>query len=214
MKELFKTIATKFFYHWYNSPGNNTGEGFDKWWDTEGSKMIKPVKLESHNGLGDTFIDWKTQSPEQQWRRIDSMLEEKGLIVIDKPLKQTIMNNTIITALVVGILFGIMGVLMGTKISHGEYRKEALRSDSLQMVINYLIEIEEKYPFAQGISEDGQVIFQTKHQPTPESTWAGIALVPNGTVFYKQNNGRGTVNTLFINAKPNAIVVLNGDTIR
>lgn len=28
-----KDIATSFFYDWYNSPGSNTGQGFDDWWE-------------------------------------------------------------------------------------------------------------------------------------------------------------------------------------
>lgn len=31
--EEVKKLATDFFYHWYNSPGNNTEEGFDKWFE-------------------------------------------------------------------------------------------------------------------------------------------------------------------------------------
>jgi len=31
-KERHKKIATDFFYHWYNSKGNNTEQGFNKWW--------------------------------------------------------------------------------------------------------------------------------------------------------------------------------------
>jgi hypothetical protein len=28
-----KELATRFFYDWYNSPGNNTQQGFDSWWE-------------------------------------------------------------------------------------------------------------------------------------------------------------------------------------
>jgi len=30
---IIKQIATDFFFKWYNSPGQNTSEGFDKWWE-------------------------------------------------------------------------------------------------------------------------------------------------------------------------------------
>jgi hypothetical protein len=30
--ELIKEIACTFFRHWWNSPGNNTEQGFDSWW--------------------------------------------------------------------------------------------------------------------------------------------------------------------------------------
>lgn len=33
-EEEVKSIATKFFYHWYNVGGTNTEEGFDKWFNT------------------------------------------------------------------------------------------------------------------------------------------------------------------------------------
>lgn len=36
--ELIKTITTHFYYHWRNSPGTNTEQGFDEWW-----KVNKPV---------------------------------------------------------------------------------------------------------------------------------------------------------------------------
>lgn len=32
-KETAREIATKFFYWWYNQPGANTQQGFDKWWN-------------------------------------------------------------------------------------------------------------------------------------------------------------------------------------
>jgi hypothetical protein len=31
-EEWVKDIAIKFFYYWWNTPGNNTSEGFDEWW--------------------------------------------------------------------------------------------------------------------------------------------------------------------------------------
>ena len=30
-EEEVRDIALKFFYHWYNSPGSNTEQGFDEW---------------------------------------------------------------------------------------------------------------------------------------------------------------------------------------
>ena len=32
-KEQRKEIAVKFFYHWWNTPGNNTEQGFDDWYE-------------------------------------------------------------------------------------------------------------------------------------------------------------------------------------
>jgi hypothetical protein len=31
--EDLKTISCAFFRSWYNSPGNNTEQGFDEWWE-------------------------------------------------------------------------------------------------------------------------------------------------------------------------------------
>ena len=31
-EEYLKKKCTKFFYWWYNQPGNNTGQGFDEWY--------------------------------------------------------------------------------------------------------------------------------------------------------------------------------------
>ena len=32
-EEEVKKLSTEFFYHWYNAKGNNTEEGFDKWFE-------------------------------------------------------------------------------------------------------------------------------------------------------------------------------------
>lgn len=29
---LIKDIVTEFYYHWHNSGGTNTADGFDDWW--------------------------------------------------------------------------------------------------------------------------------------------------------------------------------------
>lgn len=34
-KEAIKEIAVNFFYHWHNSPGTNTADGFDEWMKTQ-----------------------------------------------------------------------------------------------------------------------------------------------------------------------------------
>lgn len=40
MDELFKAVATSFFYAWYNSSGANTSDGFDEWWIKNKSRFI------------------------------------------------------------------------------------------------------------------------------------------------------------------------------
>jgi len=32
-KEDIKELVTSFFYYWYNQPGTNTEEGFEKWYE-------------------------------------------------------------------------------------------------------------------------------------------------------------------------------------
>lgn len=44
-KEALKTFSTRFFYHWYNQKGNNTLEGFDKWWNEVGENLAKEIGL-------------------------------------------------------------------------------------------------------------------------------------------------------------------------
>jgi hypothetical protein len=39
-EEKLKKIATDFFYKWYNSPGNNTLQGWDDWWSKNKSKYV------------------------------------------------------------------------------------------------------------------------------------------------------------------------------
>lgn len=39
-KDFLKEFATAFFYKWYNSPGTNTQQGFDSWYDTEDAQRI------------------------------------------------------------------------------------------------------------------------------------------------------------------------------
>lgn len=39
-KDFLKEFATAFFYNWYNSPGTNTQQGFDSWFDTEDAQRI------------------------------------------------------------------------------------------------------------------------------------------------------------------------------
>lgn len=34
--EIYKRIAIDFFYHWWNTRGNSTEEGFDNWWEKNG----------------------------------------------------------------------------------------------------------------------------------------------------------------------------------
>lgn len=31
-KDELKKVCCEFFRYWWNEPGNNTDEGFDKWW--------------------------------------------------------------------------------------------------------------------------------------------------------------------------------------
>lgn len=31
-EDRIKDIATEFYYHWHNSGGTNTADGFDSWW--------------------------------------------------------------------------------------------------------------------------------------------------------------------------------------
>lgn len=44
MKELteedIKEIVLAFFYYWYNAPGTNTDQGFDKWWEFNKHKYV------------------------------------------------------------------------------------------------------------------------------------------------------------------------------
>ena len=44
------------------------------------------INLESYENLGDTFIRFDEMSPIEQWRRIDKMLKEEGLKIIDSNL--------------------------------------------------------------------------------------------------------------------------------
>jgi len=44
-KEIFKKVTTKFFYHWWNEEGNNTAEGFDKWWEDKGRELVKNCSI-------------------------------------------------------------------------------------------------------------------------------------------------------------------------
>lgn len=37
-EEEVARIAKDFFYHWYNAPGQNTEEGFNKWFETNKKK--------------------------------------------------------------------------------------------------------------------------------------------------------------------------------
>ena len=32
-EDKIKDIATEFYYHWHNSGGTNTADGFDSWWN-------------------------------------------------------------------------------------------------------------------------------------------------------------------------------------
>ena len=40
MEEKAKLLCTKFFYWWFNQPGNNTEQGFDEWAKTEEGKDL------------------------------------------------------------------------------------------------------------------------------------------------------------------------------
>lgn len=44
-QQHFKTIATSFFYWWYNAPGKNTSEGYDAWAENseQGKELIQEV---------------------------------------------------------------------------------------------------------------------------------------------------------------------------
>lgn len=44
-KEIFKKVATEFFYYWWNAEGNNTEEGFDKWWNDKGEELVKKCSI-------------------------------------------------------------------------------------------------------------------------------------------------------------------------
>jgi hypothetical protein len=37
-EQQIKELAIKFFYDWYNSPGANTEQGFDAWWEKNKEK--------------------------------------------------------------------------------------------------------------------------------------------------------------------------------
>jgi len=38
--DLIKDIATEFFYHWFNTSGTNTAQGFDDWWKINKARFI------------------------------------------------------------------------------------------------------------------------------------------------------------------------------
>ena len=38
--EVIKDIATEFYYHWHNSAGTNTSQGFDDWWKINKLRFI------------------------------------------------------------------------------------------------------------------------------------------------------------------------------
>lgn len=65
-----------------------TNEQLSKALDLANVRRMLPnleIKGASCNSLGDTFIDYQAKTPEQQWRRIDEMLEENGLCIVQKP---------------------------------------------------------------------------------------------------------------------------------
>ena len=42
--DMVKKISCQFFRHWWNSPGNNTEQGFDVWWKQNKHKYLQPAK--------------------------------------------------------------------------------------------------------------------------------------------------------------------------
>lgn len=52
--------------------------------EKEHFQIIK-IDLKDCDTLGDTFIDFRTKSPSEQWEVIQEMIEAQGLIVIKKP---------------------------------------------------------------------------------------------------------------------------------
>ena len=44
--KYIKEMAVAFCYWWYNQPGNNTQQGFDKWFDKYGHTFIEAHRLE------------------------------------------------------------------------------------------------------------------------------------------------------------------------
>lgn len=52
-KFFVKTLCTKFFYWWHNQSGQNTEQGFDKWWNGEGlplfNKLQYPKPVDERN---------------------------------------------------------------------------------------------------------------------------------------------------------------------
>lgn len=35
-----RDVALEFYYHWHNSPGTNTAQGFDSWWELNKTRFI------------------------------------------------------------------------------------------------------------------------------------------------------------------------------
>lgn len=39
-EDLIKDIATEFYHSWHNSPGTNTSQGFDAWWNINKRRFV------------------------------------------------------------------------------------------------------------------------------------------------------------------------------
>lgn len=46
-RDKLKDFTTKFFYDWYNSPGTNTQDGYDTWFESTGKSMLSASEEQS-----------------------------------------------------------------------------------------------------------------------------------------------------------------------
>lgn len=65
-EEEMRDIATSFFRYWWNAPGNNTDEGFDKWFKIQSLNQIESIEVVyySVNILGEPYFCVDNQSGE------------------------------------------------------------------------------------------------------------------------------------------------------
>lgn len=80
-KEQVRAIALKFFYHWWNSGGNNTEQGFDEWFRPDRWEAL-PGELISRKALLEEL-----ETDAADFKRFNDMTEHRTVTEIISKIK-------------------------------------------------------------------------------------------------------------------------------
>ena len=90
-EEKIKKISCAFFRSWYNSPGNNTEQGFDEWWEKEKHWWIKKKPIPHLNTIIEIITKYEKLRADQNGEEgIDDNGNKSYISLMAKEVKSSL----------------------------------------------------------------------------------------------------------------------------